>query len=564
MSRPSISDTAKKARREKGGRRSQTAATAAEPTFDRLPPHDVEVERNVISCVLQDPHLMGLCVERLGASPQAFYDERHKTIYQTLAEMYDQHEGTDIVTLQARLRSRGVLEEIGGLAALAEIQSAAPSPTLLESYVTILRGKFLQRRLAQFCVKALDTAMAYEGSDVEKVLLEVESDISSLTETEGNCSEEHIKDVLMRVVKDLEENHFIRGKTQLRGLPTGPNGNNLDKLIQGIRETYYFVIAGRPGDGKSSLAMNIVEYLAKDYVWYEPTGNLLKNPETEELYPETAQRQGIPVAVFSIEMDAESLGYRMLFGRAGVDMATFNQGFVEGGSHAKLTKAMAELSRANIYVDCSPAQTIGQIAAKARRMVKQYGIKLFVLDYLQLVEQDGGDGFDRVKELTKISRKIMALKKQLKVPWLVLCQMNRNIETTEAKRVPVLSDLKDCGAIEQDADLVLFLYKPSRKELEDSGDNDKLKAVCGDSIDGYRDGWNWANKPHRINAFVGKNRYGPTGKSELLFCKNLTRFEDWHLWKLRHDVEERKEGESKHLEGTAETADLPSTEEMQG
>jgi len=269
---------------------------------------------------------------------------------------------------------------------------------------------------------------------------------------------------------------------------------------------------------------------------------MLPHPDPEKAgqeIPETVGRKGVPVAVFSIEMDAESLGYRLLFGRAEVDTAEFSQGFASKEDEERLVAAVKELSRSNIYIDATPAQSIGQIAAKARRMVKQYGIKLFVLDYLQLVEQEGGNGFDRVKELTKISRKIMALKKQLKVPWLVLAQMNRNIETSEAKRAPVLSDLKDCGAIEQDCDLALFLYRPSRAQLKDSGDEAVLDTVC--------EKWDWSKRPFRVNAMIAKNRFGPTGVAHLVFCKNLCRFEDWHLWKVDHKVEERKEGESKHI-----------------
>lgn len=262
-------------------------------------------------------------------------------------------------------------------------------------------------------------------------------------------------------------------------------------------------------------------------------------------------RRGIPIGVFSIEMDADCLVERLLFGRAGVDAAQWAQGYAEKNFEAKLVVAAKQLAASQIYIDASPEQSIGQIAAKARRMVKQYGIKLFVLDYVQLVEQEGGNGFDRVKEITKISRKIMALKKQLKVPWIVLAQMNRNIETADRERKPVLSDLKDCGALEQDCDLAIFTYKTPRKELEYGNPSDAavLDQVCGD--------WDWSRRPYRVDLVVPKNRFGPTGQAQMVFCKNLCRFEDWHLWKVKHGAEGLKAGERPRLmEGP------PSNEEL--
>ena len=217
-----------------------------------------------------------------------------------------------------------------------------------------------------------------------------------------------------------------------------------------------------------------------------------------------------------------------------------------------------KLAGAQVIIDDASGQSIGQIAAKARRWAKQYGIKLFVLDYLQLLDGDNPRDEDRVR-LAKISKKIVALKKALKIPWIVLAQMNRNIETSEAKRIPVLSDLKDCGAIEQDADVVAFLYKPDKKTLEyaaEGKDSDReiLDRVCED--------WAWSKRPARVNAFVAKHRYGPTGPVELLFQKNLCRFEDWHLWKVKHGAEQRKEGERASVVGGPEQAPLIAPEDV--
>ena len=530
--------------------------------LDRLPPYSSAAEMGVISCCLQAPaDSVGMCVARFKGKPDVFYDLRHQTVFAVLREMYEANEGIDLITLAERLKKRGVLSDVGAEVYLSELQGNAESAAMLPEYLRIVMDQYRLRRLGAICAKAQANLYSCDG-DVPTFLTQVEAEMSKLTEEETDASEEHIKTVIQRVMVDLEENRYVRGKTQLRGLPTGETGNYLDKLVRGIRPTFYYVIAGRPGEGKTSKAMNIVEYLANDYVWQEKTGVILRNQESGEEYPEMVSRKGIPVCVFSIEMDGDSLVSRMLFGRAGVDTAEFMQGFAEKQEdfQTRLAKAASELAKSKIYIDASPAQTMGQIAAKARRMVKQYGIKLFVLDYLQLVEgEDDGRKTDRVKELNQISRKIMALKKQLKVPWIVLCQMNRNIETSEAKRDPQLSDLKDSGAIEQDADVVTFVYKPSRKALETApegglSDNQILDRVCG--------AWDWSLRPMRVNCLVAKNRYGPTGRAEEVFQKNLCKFEDWHLWKVRNGVEDLNAGESKHYKSKA-TPELPTREEME-
>ena len=534
-----------------GARKSRAARANGGADLDRLPPHSVEAEAGVLGCILLSPtECMGICAEKIRGGEQWFYVLKHQTIFNVLREMYDKQEAVDILTVQQKLKDRNILEEVGGIMFLNQLQDAVPSAANLPSYLEFVREKFLLRRMVSICSNAVTRAYEHEGQ-VEPLLIGIESEMSKLTEAETPKSEEHIKSVVNRVISSVEDRHYKRGSAQLRGLPTGPAGNYLDKMIGGIRDTYYMLLAGRPGSGKTSLAMNLVEYLALDYVWRKPTGPKIANSE-KVMVNETMEVKGIPVAVFSIEMDADCLVERLMFGRAGVDSAQFGQGYAKSGDMEKLPGAAADLAKSNIYIDASPNQTMGLIAAKARRMVQQYGIKLFVLDYVQLVEQEGGNGFDRVKELTKISRKIMALKKQLKVPWLVLCQMNRNIETAERERKPVLSDLKDCGALEQDCDLAIFTYKTPRAELEreplGGGKSDKeiLTKVCG--------GWPWSERPYRVDLVVPKYRFGPTGEAQMVFCKNLCRFEDWHLWKVKNHIEERKEGESKQF---GETPGVP-------
>jgi len=351
--------------------------------------------------------------------PEFFYDLRHRTVFEGMLKLREANRPVDIITLQQTLKDGGTLEDIGGVTYLNELQDSVTSAVNLAHYAGVVRGKALVRAFVNKCGELQRRAL--EADDVGKVIADASGELLELaTVGQAETAWKPMRDIVQDVITDMEEFRYVRGKTQLRGLPTGPNGVYLDKLIRGIRETYYMVLAGRPGDGKTTKAMNILEHLAMDYVWHEPTGNKLLNHETNEEYPETLERKGIPVAVFSIEMDSTSLGYRLLFGRAGVDTAEFSQGFASAEDNTNLIKVAGKLSAAQVYVDDTPGQTISQIAAKARQIAREKGIKLFILDYVQLVEIEDGKGIDRVKELTKISRGIMRLKKELKVPWIVL------------------------------------------------------------------------------------------------------------------------------------------------
>lgn len=515
-------------------------ASPQAPDVDRLPPHSVEAEQGVLGCILLSPEeCLNTCVIKLKAGALAFYDLRHQQIYATVMRMHDARHGIDLITLQQTLRDAGELEKNGGVAYLSSLPDLVPSAANLDHYLAIVLEKFKLRRLVGLCTEIIVRIYGDHPAGADLLLDQIEADVSSVTETQCSAGERPMKDMMKVALLRLEE-HYNRGALQLDGLPTGPAGNYLDKMLGGIAPEDYGVIAGRPGSGKTSFAMNIAEYLALDYEWFEPTGEFHPVVEGDSTpRPVLRQRRGVPVAIFSIEMTADSLGWRMLFGRAGVDMAQYKQGYKHADDDKKLLLAAEKLAACGIWVDDASEQTIGQIAAKARRMARQHGIKLFILDYIQLVEQDGGNGTDRVREITKISRKIMALKKQLKVPWIVLAQMNRNIETSERERKPVLSDLKDCGALEQDSDWVLFLNKTPREHRKPTDDKESDQ----DIIDRVCNGWDWSRVPYRVDAIIPKHRDGPTGEAKLLFQKNLCRILDWHMWKVQHGAEELKAGE---------------------
>lgn len=566
----SISDQADAAADLKKARRRKNISSDS-LKVDRLPPHSPEGEAGVLGCILLAPmECLGVCTEKIQGGAQWFYDLRHQTIFNVLREMYDKQEAVDVITVQQKLKDRNLLEEIGGIGFLGQLQDAVPSAANLTNYLDIVREKFLLRQMICICTEAVGRVFDHEG-EAEPLLLSIESEMSKLTETEMPQSEQHIKTVILGVMKDMEDWHYSRGSLQLRGLPTGPDGVYLDKILMGIRAGHYVTVAGRPGEGKSSWAMNLAEFLACDYVWREPTGKKIHVPadgdEPAKDVAETVERKGIPIAVFTIEMDNESLGYRLLFGRAGVSEASFNQGYATKGAERKLAMAASQLAKSNIWLDDSTGQTINQIAAKARRMAKQHGIKLFILDYLQLCVSDNPRDEERIK-LDKISKKIMQLKKQLAVPWLVLAQLNRNIETDGRgkDRAPLLSDLAGSGAIEQDSDKVIIIRKTPRREVQEVpedaqgnpaglSDEQIIDRVCAEKE------LKWDEKPTRMDLWVVKNRRGPKGHAEFIFQNNLCRFIDFHLWKVTNGIEERKEGESKHF-GAANQVMLPTDEEL--
>lgn len=495
---------------------------------DRLPPHNIEAEQGVLGCILLSASSYDHALEKKVA-PIWFYDLRHQTIWEAFGRCkIAKHEITiDLINVQEALRQMDRLEQVGGIAYLSQLQDAVPSAANLDYYLDIIREKWLLRQLITACSETVGKVFDYEGT-AESMLLEIGNVFDKLTLTNIARSEAQVRHILHEKVIPKFEAHYARGHQHLNGLPTGLT--YLDKILRGVAPHDYLVIAGRPGDGKTSLAMNIAKHVATKYVWKD-VGDVM--------------RTGAPVGVFSLEMTGDSLVERLVFEEAGVSSARFEQGFATQEDFGKLAGAVERLGKANIIVDDEADQTIDVIAAKARRWVKEYGVKLFVLDYLQLLDDGGGRNENRAQEIRKISKKIVSLKKKLNVPWIVLAQMNRNIETTETPRPPVLSDLKESGAIEQDADVVLFLYKPTKPEL-DSQRKRKDKDGTPTDDDYIQTGWGdlaWDEQPRRVNALVAKHRDGPTGKAELIFQKNLCKFMDWRDVLLAKGLIDRGAGE---------------------
>lgn len=457
--------------------------------MDRLPPHSIEAEQGVLGCILLSPNpCMGESMELLKGNPEVFYDLRHQTLYRTLIEMSDGQQPIDIITLQQRLKDTqpldekgrpkegNLLEMVGGIAYVASLPDAVPSAANLSYYANIVTEKHLLRRLIQTCTEVIGRLYTHEG-EVDALMDDVERQILQISEARVEGGTMQMKELVHSAIGKIEKLHSDQG--MLSGLPTG--FQDLDKMTSGLHGGEMIVIAARPSVGKTSLAMNIAEHVAVDL--------------------------RLPVGVFSLEMTAESLVMRLLCSRAHVNLRSVREGFLAERDFPKLTGAAGKLAGAPLYIDDTSGLSILQLRAKGRRMAQQHGIKLFVIDYLQLLHSTARRADNRQQEISDISNGVKALAKELNVPVIVLSQLNRDVEKRGAGEAPRLSDLRESGAIEQDADVVGLLYRDSKgKDDDDTGRDFDEEALP-------------------VKLYIAKQRNGPTGEVSLTFLKQFTRFE---------------------------------------
>jgi len=440
---------------------------------DRLPPHSMEAEKGVLGCVLLEPAAtLPEVVERLGEAGEAFYDLRHRTIYEALVSMWSFRVPIDMISLQAQLRDNKQLDAVGGLAYLSSLPDEVPSAANLSYYLSIIEEKHDCRKLITVCTKAVGKAYEDEA-EIARHIDETEHDILRISEQRADTKSPGIKELVRTAIATIEELHQKKGA--ITGLATG--FIDLDKMTNGLHPGHMIVIAARPSMGKTSLAMNIAENVAVN----------LKQP----------------VGVFSLEMTSADLVLRMLCARAKVNLRSIRDGFMSQGDVIRLTNASGNMAGSPLFIDDTAGLSILQLRAKARRMHQQHGIKLFVVDYLQLLHSTSRRADNRQQEITDISCGCKALAKELNVPVIVLSQLNRDLEK-DKKRKPRLSDLRESGSIEQDADLVGLLYKPT--------DEDDDPQQVYDAVP--------------VNLLIAKQRNGPTGEVSLTFLKPYTRFEN--------------------------------------
>jgi replicative DNA helicase len=525
--------------------------------MDRVPPHDLGAEMGVAGCVLLNPSGCLDALDEMNFSHEWCYDLRLQTILGTARAMHYRtpRVPVDLITLSTELRQMGQLEEVGGVTFLSELQDQVPSAANLPRYVEIVREHWQRRLLILTCTEIV--GQSYEAdTEVSQLLAEAQGALLKAEQCIIPGTEQTLKRIIADKVISKLEGHYYRGKAQIRGVTTGLE--YLDKLLGGMGQGLgnYYVIAARPNTGKTSIVTQIAMHALLDYGRWEACseedyekvkaggGSVTRTDDNKPL----RHLKGISVGISSLEMKAETLVEKMLFQRSGADLQRWRTGFGLDSDLTLLTAAATDLcgSKHTIVIDDTPRLKIGQLKAKWRRWHRQYGVRLFILDYLQLMQSDSRKFRpQRNEELAEISAELQALGKELNCPMLILAQMNRNYET-DPNRVPRLSDLKDSGALEQDADVVMFLYQPRMSDTNKEFYENAMEQVFGAK-------WRkWDGRPQRINVLVEKNRLGPKGKAELLLLHSSTVFVDWGKWCKENKVKAAAKGEESLYDGKEE------------
>ena len=430
----------------------------------KVPPQDVEAEQAVIGSMLTDQDAVSSAIETL--KPEDFYREDNKIIYEAILNIYNRAEPIDIITLKAELSSMNKLEAVGGLEYIAVLPDKVPTTANVDRYIKIVEEKSMLRNLIKTANEIL--SMGYEQTeDVEDVMDLAEKKIFDVMQRKNQKGYTSIKDILVESFAKLEE--LYNQKQHVTGVPTG--FIDLDKMTAGLHGSEFILIAARPAMGKSAFVLNIGAY--------------------------AATRANVPVAIFSLEMSKDQVGNRILCSEALVDSNHLRTGELNDEELSKLAETSGELSQAQIYVDDTPGISVMEIRAKCRKLKLEKNIGLIIIDYLQLI-QGSGKTSSREQEIAEISRSLKILAKELDVPVIALSQLSRAVEARPDHR-PMLSDLRESGSIEQDADIVMFLYR------DDYYNEDSEKKNIAEVI-------------------IAKQRAGSTGTVDLAWLGQYTKF----------------------------------------
>lgn len=440
----------------------------------RVPPHDDEVESSVLGSILIDSDALVEVVNFL--KPEHFYSETNQHIFSAMVDLYQQHKPIDFVTLSSVLKKNKRFKEAGGLEELSELLNIVPTSANIEAYAKIVADCATRRKLIHTAAKIAESAFS-EGGEVDEVLDKSEQDIFSISQGHVRRDFIPIKDALKESFDRLDELH--KKGSNLRGISSG--FSDLDKRLSGFQQSNLVILAARPGQGKTALVLNMAQNISV--------------------------KLNLGVGIFSLEMSKEELVDRLLVSQADVDAWKLKTGRLSDEDFKKLSDAMGELAGAPLFIDDTPGMNILEMRTKARRLQIEKKAQLFIVDYLQLV--DAGKRFEsRVQEVSHVSQSLKNLARELKVPVLAVSQLSRAVESRGSK-VPQLADLRESGAIEQDADVVMFLYRDDT-EVEVNLNQFMTKLL------------------------IAKHRNGPVGEIDLLFRGDRIKF--YNVQQTREDA----------------------------
>lgn len=440
---------------------------------NQIPPQDIEAEQAVLGAIFLDADSIIDAMEII--EPQDFYRRSHQIIFQAMIQLNDRNESIDLITLKAEIEKSNSLEDIGGLTYLTELSQASPSAASIAYYAKIVDDKATLRNLIQTASRIVTKGFE-QDEDVQSIVDQAEKSILEVSEKRNSNGFQSIADVLNRTIENIDQ--LAQNNEEITGLPTGYAA--LDKMTAGLQKEELIILAARPAVGKTAFALNIAQNVGT---------------KTDR-----------SVAIFSLEMGAESLVNRMLCAEGSIEASHLRNGQLSEEEWRNLIVAMGSLSNASIYIDDTPGIKISEIRARCRKLAQEKGnLGLILIDYLQLIEGTGRE--NRQQEVSEISRQLKKLAKELKVPVIALSQLSRGVEQRQDKR-PVLSDIRESGSIEQDADIVAFLYRDDYYQRE------------GDEEDGGEEPQN----NNVIEVIIEKNRSGARGTVELLFIKEYNKF----------------------------------------
>ena len=439
--------------------------------MEKLLPQNIEAECGVLGSIIIDPEAIVQVSDFLHADD--FYRDAHHTIYEVILQLYEEHEPADFITICDELERRNKLEEVGGASYITSLINQVPTSGNVEFYARIVERTAILRRLIHAAGQI--AAIAYEEGDADIALDKAEQLIFNISQRHARSDFTHMRDVLAEYMNKLDKLHERRGT--IVGVPTG--FTDLDRITGGLQKSDLIVLAARPGIGKSSLALSLAHNAALKYY--------------------------TSIAVFSLEMSKDQLAQRLLSMDAGIDQQRLRTGIIEEDEWDRIVYAMDTLSESNIWIDDTAGISTMEMRSKARRLQAEHGIDLIIVDYLQLMQATigGKRNENRVQEISEISRSLKGLARELNIPVLALAQLSRAVESRQSK-VPQLSDLRESGSIEQDSDIVMFIYRDDLYNQE-------------------------SERKNIADIIIAKHRNGPIGEISLYFQASQTRFRDLEL-----------------------------------